>query len=133
MKITMFLKIKTINKLLIGLVFICIFYSCRNDLENVLNEKIAILERIDSSLFVGYQIYSTRPGPSFEVTKIPYNGDYALIRTRPKPLIEKNFPSGDSIDILFVKEFAMLDSRYLYITREYTRIDFYKKIGAGII
>ena len=104
-----------------------LFSSCQNDFEPVLDEKITLLENIDSNYYLGYQISPVRHGKntSYIVNRFGPPKGYAVIRTNPEKLIEKNFTLEDSLDISFVEEFAKLKCSYLYFSREFQRMDFY--------
>ena len=116
--------------ILLWLFGIALISSCQNELDKVLNKKLTVLGNVDSSRYMGYHIYSIREGPkdtSFKVIRVPNDENFAIIQKGSKLLIEKNFSSGDSIDISFVMGFANLDCIYLFFTHEFKRIDYLYK------
>ena len=105
--------------------------SCQNDLKDTFNDKIAIVERVVTNSRDSYQFYKVRE-TSFEVSRIPYDNDNAIIYLSPYPVIEKNFSRGTLLDLLVVKEFANLNCNYLFFNNEFIRVDFFIKQKGAI-
>jgi hypothetical protein len=100
-------------------------YSCSEDIIDAMNKRINYLGQYEHIFIDGYQISSIRDeaNPSYMVNRFGKPDEYAVIRTKPKSVIEKNFISEDSLIIDFVDAFAKLDCRYLYYGQSFKRID----------
>jgi hypothetical protein len=129
---TMYLKTKLQKMRLLLLFFLSAgFFSCSEDLIEELNEKTISLEQVESLFKEGYQINPIRDeaNPSYRVNRFGQPNEYAVIRTKPKKLIEKNFNSEKPLTIEFVDAFSKLNCSYLYYSHEFKRMDFSNKNG----